>query len=189
MNDVAIDDLEELESLKPLDSLLSDFDPAAKTETSSITELDQNSMLTLAIPERIVTDQVSPLNEQLVDNGFIPSALDQNTVYTAVGTTQGKTLLFDAKLVATFAPESTGSVTSLALGKDGKRILIGYSNGEIFMYDTAAPKSPLRKLPTTAHCVETAPVKFLSFVGGNSVAIVADSRQGLQPQNRMHKRL
>ena len=178
MSDVAIDDLEELESLKPLDSLLSDLDPVTKTETSSVIEVDQNSMLTLAIPERIVTDQVSPLNDHLVDNGFIPSALDQNTVFTAIGTTQGKTLLFDKKLVSTFAPDSTGSVTSVALGKDGKRILIGYSNGDIFMYDTAAPKSPLRKLPTTAHCVETAPVKFLSFVGGNSVAIVADSRKG-----------
>ena len=81
-----------------------------------------------------------------------------------MGTSQGKTLLFQAdQLQATFQPDTQGQVTAIALGHDGRRILIGYSNGTIFMFDTAQPKSPLRKLPPTAHCVETAPVKVWVF--------------------------
>ena len=88
MSDVDnLDDLEELESLKPLDSLLSDLvDHSVENEqTTSITEIDQNSMLTLAIPERIITDQTSPLNEYVTDKGFNVTALDQNQIYRWVG--------------------------------------------------------------------------------------------------------
>ena len=56
MSDVDdLEDLEELESLKPLDSLLSDLDhPVVENAlATSVTEIDQNSMLTLAIPDRV----------------------------------------------------------------------------------------------------------------------------------------
>ena len=56
MSDVDdLEDLEELESLKPLDSLLSDLDhPVVENAlATSATEIDQNSMLTLAIPDRV----------------------------------------------------------------------------------------------------------------------------------------
>ena len=109
-----IEDLEDLESLRPLDSLLSEFEPTSQSQT----EKTQNDipMIKLAIPERIVTDEKSPLNQH-VEGGAV-TALAHCPLFTACGTSQGKTMLFDRenRHSATFTTGQSGSVSAIGNG-------------------------------------------------------------------------
>lgn len=184
-SEVDIADLNDLEDLMPLDSLIGEIEYdsdfcSSQIKSEDVAE-DVLSILSMSIEEKIVADEEHPLNLRLaeISDDIIVTSFHFNQGQKVVGSKKGSTFYFDESnnYISTFqvSDKNCGSVTALALSRDNKRLLIGYSRGGVYMYDTSSPKSPLRHLPSNCHAIESAPVNFLRFYSSNSTAICADS--------------
>ncbi|KAH7107981.1 Golgi CORVET complex core vacuolar protein 8-domain-containing protein [Auriculariales sp. MPI-PUGE-AT-0066] len=122
------------------------------------------------------------------------------TVFTAnglicVGTTRGKTLVFDFKQQlrcicgSDQIAKTAGAVTALCLSNDHTFVAVGHETGHIYLYDLAKHQIPARTVvPTTLAAVSSGKkdghlagsrIVSLGFVGARHTAIVSADEHGL----------
>ena len=175
--------LNDLDDLQPLDDLiggaLEEKFENANFMSGEAQNRDKTAILAFTEREEIVLNSVHPLYMQL-DENIVITAIETNSQNTALGTKDGKILFYKNdgnEYITYFSPLQSNqcAISALALSKDSKRLLVGTIRGEVYMYDTGAPKKIIRKLPPNCHAIQTASVKFLSFVSSNSSSICSDS--------------
>ncbi|XP_050434277.1 vacuolar protein sorting-associated protein 8 homolog isoform X2 [Adelges cooleyi] len=133
-------------------------------------------------PGRILRHMIlKPVSSQMQSfcdrfNAGQPSAIKVSSLLIVVGTTNGFIILFDSSQTFLWYHEAvdSGAVSALDFNHDCSRLLAGYVQGTVIMFDSSSTTCKILRTMNNVHTPDTA-VLHLKFTDLPNLAIVNDS--------------
>ncbi|XP_050543859.1 vacuolar protein sorting-associated protein 8 homolog [Daktulosphaira vitifoliae] len=133
-------------------------------------------------PDRILRHMVlKPLSSQVLSfcdrfKAGKPSAIKLSSPLMVIGTTNGFIILFDTSQTFLWYNQETenSAVSALDFNHDCSRLLVGYVNGNVIMFDSSSPSCKILRNMLNVHTPNTA-VLHLKFTDLPNLAVLSNS--------------